>query len=93
MHRNETYGDCPICGKTFKYRHTYVRHLKDHSSGPKTHKCSFCDYATNRLGNLRLHKAKMHKDLYEEELKQDILGKLDQVSQGNVKGAFRVTGL
>ena len=50
---------CPLCPKKFGYHGGLRRHTKTHTR-EKTHKCQYCDYASNESGNLYSHLRKHH---------------------------------
>ena len=86
-HRKTKQLPCPKCDKKFGSPDNLRRHLKLHQMneiGQKDFKCNFCDYSSNRRSNLRLHKSKMHKELYAEELRNEVLEKLHKIDSGNI---------
>ena len=50
---------CDICGVSFSYKCTLVRHKDLHSN--KTHICPHCNYSSTRVDNIRRHLRRFHK--------------------------------
>ena len=45
---------CPMCSKIFTQNCHCKRHMRTHT-GKRPFSCSYCDYASNRKDNLRIH--------------------------------------
>ncbi|XP_026474660.1 zinc finger protein 883-like [Ctenocephalides felis] len=46
--------ECPICGKYFARRYSFMNHVRNHSAERK-HVCRFCQKAFTQAANLRNH--------------------------------------
>jgi len=56
---------CERCHKTTTYKHkpNIYRHLREECGVNPSHLCNFCDYQTNRKGDLKTHMILIHKKI------------------------------
>ncbi len=52
---------CPKCHKLFHLTSSLTEHMKVHERSEKIHKCTECDYTTDRKGNLCTHIHFVHR--------------------------------
>lgn len=59
---------CHICGKEYQHQQTLDRHLNLECGRQKSQRCIYCEYATKRKFNLKIHVRGQHGALFNDWL-------------------------
>lgn len=52
---------CPNCSRTYSFRYTMLKHLREDCGKPPAFICKMCDYKSKFKHNLKTHYVRKHK--------------------------------